>query len=115
MERGLNAGCGRAQAAAALCRSGPLHPQRTQPLTLGLQLAALQQLLLGQQPLIELIHPRQTLLDRRDHLLFQQGDFLFSLGLLDPGPVQRQPLPQLQDPLSRLEAGFEQQNLTLEP
>jgi hypothetical protein len=63
-----------------------------------------QQLLLGQQPLIQLIHPRQTLLDRRDHLLFQQGDFLFSIGLLDPGAPQRQPSPQLQDSLDRLEA-----------
>ena len=35
----------------------------------------MQQLLLGQQPLIELIDSLEALLDRRDHLLFlKQGD-----------------------------------------
>jgi hypothetical protein len=81
-----------------------LQPQITQHLTFSLQLAAVQQLQLDQQPLIQLIHPRQTLLDRRDHLLLQQGDLLFSVGLLDPGAAQRQPPPQQQDPLNRLEA-----------
>jgi hypothetical protein len=71
--------------------SGHLQPQLTQRLTMSLQLAALQQLLLGQQPLIELIHPREALLDRGDHLLFQDRDLLLSIGLLDPGAPQRSP------------------------
>jgi hypothetical protein len=41
---------------------------------------------------------RRFELDRRDHLLFQQGDFLLAIGLLDPGAAQRQPSPQRQDP-----------------
>jgi hypothetical protein len=49
--------------------------------------------LLGQQPLIELIHPRQALLDRWQYLLLQQGDLLLAIGLLDPGAAQRQPPP----------------------
>ena len=73
-------------------------------MALALQLTAQQQLLLGEQPLIEIIHPRQARLDCRDHLLFQQDDFLFSIGLLDPGAAQRQPSLQLQDPLDRLQA-----------
>jgi hypothetical protein len=51
----------------------------------------LKQLLLGQQPLIEGIHPRQALADGGQHLFFQEGDFLFSIGLLDPGAAQRLP------------------------
>jgi hypothetical protein len=70
--------------------SGHLQPQLTQRLTISLQLAALQQLLLGQQPLIELIDPREALLDRRDHLLFQDRDLFLAIGLLDPGSEQRQ-------------------------
>ena len=67
----------------------------------------MQQLLLGQQALIELIKAGQALLDRRDHLLLQQGDFFFSIGLLDPGAAQRQPLVTAQDLLDRPQGGFE--------
>jgi hypothetical protein len=65
--------------------SGHLQPQLSERLTISLQLAALHQLLLGQQPLIQLIHPREALLDRRDHLLFQDRDLFLSIGLFDPG------------------------------
>ena len=51
---------------------------------LGFELAAQhQQLVLGQQPLIELINAGQTLADGGQDLLFQAGDLLLSLGLLD--------------------------------
>ena len=95
------------------CPSGHLQPQLSQRLALGLQLAALQKLLLGQQPLIQLINSLEALLDRGDHLLLKQANFLLAIGLLDPGAAQRQPPPQLQDPLDRLEAGFEQQERIL--
>ncbi len=41
------------------------------------------------QGAIDLLHPRQTLLDRRQHLLFQPGDLLFSIGPIDPAAPQR--------------------------
>jgi hypothetical protein len=69
--------------------SGHLQPQLSQRLALGLQLAAVQQLLLGQQPLIQLINSLEALLDRWDHLLLEQRDFLLAIGLLDPGAAQR--------------------------
>jgi type I restriction enzyme R subunit len=40
------------------------------------QLAAMQQLLLSKQPLIQLINSREVLPDRRDHLLLEQRDLL---------------------------------------
>ena len=76
---------------------------------LRLELGAPQQLLLGQQPLIELIDAGKTLLDCRDHFLLEQGDLLFSIGLLDPGAPQRQPAPAQQDLLDRAQRGFQQQ------
>ncbi len=60
------------------------------------------QLLLGKQPLIQLINSLEAPLDRRDHLLFQQGDLLLAIGLVDSGAAQRQPPTQLQDPLDFL-------------
>jgi len=58
--------------------------------TLGFELTAQhQQLVLGQQPLIELLNPHQALADGGQHFLFQEGDFLFSIGLLAPGAAQR--------------------------
>jgi len=76
---------------------------------LRLELGAPQQLLLGQQPLIELIDAGQALLDRGNHLFLQQGDLLFSIGLLDPSAPQRQPAPAQQDLLHGAERGFQQQ------
>lgn len=55
----------------------------------------MQQLLLGQQPLIQLIHPRHTLLDRRDHLLLLKqggactGLAFVSVTLIDFGATLR--------------------------
>ena len=92
---------------AGPCRSAHLQPEPREHLTLGLQLATLQQLLLGQQPLIQLINARQAVLDRRDYLLLQQGDFLLAIGLLDPGAAQRQPAAAPQDLLNRAQRGFE--------
>ena len=43
---------------------------------LRLELGTPQQLLLGQQPLIELIDAGEALLDCRDHFLLEQGGFL---------------------------------------
>jgi len=68
-----------------------------------------QQLLLGQQPLIENIHPGQALADGGPHLFFQEGDLLFSIGLLAPGAAQRQITPQHQHHLDGTKGGFEQQ------
>lgn len=76
---------------------------------LRLELGAPQQLLLGQQPLIELIDAGQALLDCRDHLLLEQGDLLFSIGLLDPDAPQRQAPPTQKDFLHGAERGFQQQ------
>ena len=70
-------------------------------------------ILLLLQDRIDLIDALQALLHRRQHLLLQQGDLLLPIGLLDPGAAQRKPSPQLQDPLDRLEAGFEQQERIL--
>ena len=74
---------------------------------------ALQQLLLRQEPLIQLIDARQALLDRGNQLLLQQGDFLLAIGLLDPGAAQRQPEAAPQDLLHRAQGGFEQQERIL--
>jgi hypothetical protein len=90
-----------------------LQPQLSQRLTISLQPAALQQLLLGQQPPIELIHPRQALLDCGDHILFQDRDLFLSIGLLDPGATQRQPAATAEDLLHRAQRGFEQQERIL--
>ena len=73
------------------------------------QLTTPQQLLLGQQPLIENMHPGQALADGGQHLFFQEGDLLFSIGLLDPGAAQRQITPQDQHHLNGTQRGFEQQ------
>ena len=54
-------------------------------------MAVLQQLLLRQQPPIELINARQALLDCGDHLLLEQRDLLLSIGLLDPGARRGSP------------------------
>ena len=102
-------GKGAAAAAPNPWRSGHLQLLHRQWLALELELTALHQLLLGQEPLIQLIDPCQTLLDRRNHLLLQQGDLFFSIGLLDPGAAQRQPTTTQQDLLYRAQRGFEQQ------
>jgi len=73
------------------------------------ELTTPQQLLLGQQPLIEGIHPGQALADGGPHLFFQEGDLLFSIGLLAPGAAQRQIAPQHQHHLDGTKGGFEQQ------
>ena len=77
---------------------------------LGFELAAQhQQLMLGQQPLIELINSGQTLADGGQDLLFQAGDLLLYIGLLTPGAAQRQITPQHQHHLDGTKGGFEQQ------
>ena len=81
-----------------------------QSVPLGFELTAQhQQLMLGQQPLIELINAGQTLADGGQDLLFQAGDLLLSIGLLAPGAAQRQIAPQHQHHLDGTEGGFEQQ------
>ncbi len=55
----------------------------------------------GQQLIIDLIHALQALADGRQHLLLQQGDFLFSIGPLDLGAAHWQPFSHQQDPLDR--------------
>ena len=46
-------------------------------------------LLLLLQGGIDRINPLQALLDRGEHLLFQQGDLLFPIGELNPGAAVR--------------------------
>jgi predicted nucleic acid-binding protein len=55
--------------------SGHLQPQLRECFPIVLQLAAVQQLLLGQQPLIQLINSLEALLDRRDLLHRAQRGF----------------------------------------
>jgi hypothetical protein len=70
-------------------RKPELGLRHGQSVPLGFELAEQhQQLMPGQQPLIERFHPHQALADGGLHLFFYEGDFLFSIGLLAPGPEQ---------------------------
>jgi hypothetical protein len=71
--------------------------------------SGIQELLCNFKTLIQLLHPGQAVLNRGDHLLLQPGDFLFSIGLLDPGAPQRQPAPAQQNLLHGAQRGFKQQ------
>ena len=52
-------------------------------------LLAIAQLGFCLQSAIDLIDPRQTLLNRRQHLLLKARDLLFSIGPINPGAPQR--------------------------
>ena len=51
-------------------------------------------------------NPIQT---RRQQLLFQEGDLLFSIGVINPGAPQRQCPPTHKDLLHGSQGGFQQQ------
>ena len=62
---------------------------------------------------IDRIDPLQALLNRGEHLLLQQGDFLFPIGELNPGAAQGPAGGSLQDPLHAAEGGLQQQERIL--
>jgi hypothetical protein len=70
-------------------------------------------LLLLLQGGIDRIDSLQALLDRGEHLLFQQGDLLFPIGELNPGAAQRPAGGALQDSLHAAEGGLQQQERIL--
>ena len=85
-----------------------------------MQLAHLQQMVLqlGQQALrkqrlIDLLHPHHAALNRRQHLLLQQADLLFSVGMLNPGAAQRPAGMTPQDSFNRLLGGLQHQEWIL--
>ena len=65
-----------------------LQPAATQG-SFCLHLLVIAQLGLCLQGAIDLIDPRQAVLDGRQHLFFQPGDLLFSIGPINPGAAQR--------------------------
>ena len=70
-------------------------------------------LLLLLQGLIDLLHPRHAALNRGQHLLLQQADLLFSVGMLDLGAAQGPAGMTPQDSFNRLLGGLQQQEWIL--
>ena len=86
---------------------GPIHAGQCSAISL--HETPLQDLLLSQQTPIELIQPSQAPLEGGQNFFFQQGDFLFPIGNLNPGAQKRQSLTPPQDFLHGMEGGLQQQ------
>ena len=71
------------------------------------------QILLKLQRLIDLIHPRQALLNRRQHLFLQPGNLFLSIGPINPGAPQRPAGMAPEDRFDGFAAGLQQQERIL--
>lgn len=89
----FNAEEGRGQGASP---QPDLQPSLSQ--SIGNQKAPLQRLLLGQQPLIQLIDAGEESIQGRQELFLQPCDFLLPVGAINPGALQRLPRVARQEP-----------------
>jgi hypothetical protein len=110
--RGAAAPAATRPAQGAASEAAPLRPSAPQQ-PLPLHHLGIHHLRLRGQGPIDLLHPRQTLLDRRQHLLLQPRDLLFSIGPINPAAPQRPAGMTPEDAFDRLASGLQQQELIL--